>query len=779
MNKKSKKNKTQPWTPVKMKMVEMGNALPSNITKEQRIELLKHLGKKSKQLFGVKLNEMDKWFIEYDALYLLSFCVYYFQASVEGIDKEATGEDYFHPFYIELLQALSLRTKRSDSLKPLHEESLNLWKDVRELGELSGYKHFDFPENVITDFDLNAYWIRMEMMAQTTAVRNWAYDHQMKKIAMDLCHSIDKEFELKKGFKPEVLVDVLLNITESRNTTLNIHRNKLRGFAVANNSNDAFNEYENAFPKSEKILTEEREIVWEKLNKNLTRLKHQLIAYSDYHLADIFTFSLDEIYNTLNKDSISEEKLREILDALSLEFGELENSNKEFFILDNPIHKKPLIRLGNDTYFTSISGSIPHLTLSILEDFIKTDTGLIKKYNQNKAKYLETTLNRIFTDAFPNGKVFQGSTWECPETGKVFENDLIITIEDFAIIVEAKSGSVSPYAKRGEPTRLFETLKELIEEPSLQAIRFQKYLKENNKEHHFKTRKGSTNIIDSSKIKYYIPIGVTFSHLGMISSNLKKLIDANIIQRDISELAPSFCLPDLETIFELLPLECEKIHYFSRRREFEAHVDYQGDEGDLLAFYLENGFNIGEDEYNGNIVFNLVPKSKELDPYILGIRKGFTVTKPELSMTKLWRTILTELSINRPPNWLQTSFILLNASKKDQKKFEKAMNTLKSKILTNKTSFRHNWLNFYSGPDRRKYLIIGYPYNNISETERHKTILKLISDQSEELLRGTVLIGKDCRYSDYPFDTIACSLDTNLYDDIYYNSNESKKSNPT
>jgi hypothetical protein len=54
------------------------------------------------------------------------------------------------------------------------------------------------------------------------------------------------------------------------------------------------------------------------------------------------------------------------------------------------------------------------------------------------------------------------------------------------------------------------------------------------------------------KIKYFIPLGVTLTHLGMMGCNLKQLIRAGVTKKTIEELAPSINLTDLESIFSLL-----------------------------------------------------------------------------------------------------------------------------------------------------------------------------------------------------------------------------------
>src|SRR3546814_7468980 len=136
------------------------------------------------------------------------------------------------------------------------------------------------------------------------------------------------------------------------------------------------------------------------------------------------------------------------------------------------------------------------------------------------------------------------------------------------------SASVSDPARRGAPSRLAETLRELIESPSEQALRFIDRLKSEPGVHKFRTKRGVVNEIDSGAVKHYIPIGVTLSHLGFIASNLKKLIAAGIVDKKLEDLEPSINITDLESVIELLTREVKKVQYLSRRSEFEEHMEY-------------------------------------------------------------------------------------------------------------------------------------------------------------------------------------------------------------
>lgn len=409
-----------------------------------------------------------------------------------------------------------------------------------------------------------------------------------------------------------------------------------------------------------------------------------------------------------------------------------------------------------------------HLGVDLLERFISNNKELRTEYTQKKGKYLENRVRKLFGESFPDAQIVAGSIWKCTQTNKEFENDLIILVDDFAIIVECKSGSVSPPAKRGAPDRLIKTMQELIIAPSEQAIRFENYLKQNKKLHEFKTKSKSEskNILDNTKVKYYIPLAVTLSNLGSIGCNLKKLIEAKVTSLKFEDLAPSISITDLEVIFDILTFRSEKIHYLSRRREFTAHINFQGDEMDLFGFYLDNGFNIGETEYDGTLAFNLTLKSKDIDPYFIGKERGVKVKKPFLQKTKYWSDILSKLE-KESPNWLMASYILLNLPKEDQIKFEKGLKQLTNMILRGKCEKPHNYMEMHCGPDRRKFIIVGYPYINITKEVRNDIINQIVASfEGRDDVRGLLILGYNLAGFNYPYSVVAGNLNTRFLDKL-------------
>ncbi|WP_243345754.1 hypothetical protein [Parabacteroides sp. FAFU027] len=763
--KNPKKRNPKPYEVVKQEFVQMENPFPADIPFEKRIEFLLEIGNKAKNDFESDYPKLIHFFKEYDSLYLCSFCAYYFSLNKEGIDEEAVnGYLDFAPFHLEILQCISLMFEQNLSAKPLHESIEEFKTTIKNLSQNHSFMSFLLVEKAETQEDISKMLLRTEMMNHTRAVRNWAFVQQMETTAYDLAELIEDRFVTSLGFSPKNFLDILFSLVSLTEEKINIHLRKTSSFCRMKKYNEVFDKYEKCFRHVKCTDDSTRKRLWDRYGKDIKTLKALLLQHSDLFLSDIFTHSSSEIHSHLSGE-IPENEICNVLDKLSFKFGELSQINKDHIFLDNPVHSKPFINIDGDKYFSVITHMFSHLGVDLLEKFISNDNELKKEYALKKGKYLEAKVEQLFRQSFPDAQIFTGSLWKCPTENKEFENDLIVLIEDFAIIVECKSGTVSPPARRGATERLSGTLQKLIIEPSEQAIRFENYLKKHKQTHTFKTKSGAKNQIDSTKIEYYVPLGVTLSNLGSIGCNLKNLIDSKITSHKLSELAPSISLTDLEVIFEVLPLQAEKIHYLSRRREFEAHLNFRGDEIDLFGFYLDNGFNIGETEYDELFHIDLTLKSKALDPYFIGKHRGVNVKKPYLRKTKYWNDLLVTLEKNAK-NWLHMSYILLNMPEEDQLKFEKTLKHLSDRVIKGKCIQRHNWLIMDCGPKRRKYAIVGYPYKDTDKETRNAIINDIVVSCDKENIRGIVILGYNLDSKNYPYSVVAGSLKTDFFDSL-------------
>ena len=585
----------------------------------------------------------------------------------------------------------------------------------------------------------------------------------MERVTLEVADLVEYDFEKLYKLNPRLLFSALFKAAEQTNQRLNEHLNKLRKVIKEKSYKKMMESYNKAFPDNDSIDEESMEELWEHAGKNIKNLGYMIIAHADLRLPDIYSLDINDLADHYG-DKSKKKELSAMMDNLSYEFEALKDNNPEHFVLANPVHLCPFIKVENNSYFSAVLGIIRHLSLGILENLISTESNLKTKYEDTlKPNYLEEKMTSLFRDGFPNASIYKNVKWHNNQDGRDYETDLVVIIDSFILVIEAKAGHIPPIAQRGEPVSLFRTLQRLIEEPSEQAHRFINFLKSERKVHKLSCAGGSCEI-DSDKLNYFIPLGVTFSHIGMISSNLKKLIEAKVTSKSIKELAPSISLTDLESVFELLNLEAEKIHYLERRREIEDHVDYEGDELDLLGLYLDNGFNIGEAEYKDKAPINMLLKSKELDPYFVGSNEGVNVKKPILEMTDWWRDILTFFMHRKAKNWMETSYIMLSSTKEDQEKFIKMLKSLCEKVKKGKVHQKHNWVSFQTGPEQRRFLIIGYPYIGLGKKERDDVMMEILHSKEAEESRGVAIIGLNLDREDYPYSVMAGRLDTNLFD---------------
>jgi hypothetical protein len=223
-----------------------------------------------------------------------------------------------------------------------------------------------------------------------------------------------------------------------------------------------------------------------------------------------------------------------------------------------------------------------------------------------------------------------------------------------------------------------------------------------------------------------------------------------------SQNAITLTLADLEIAFELLEGACQKLHYLARRSEFQAQASYLGDEADLLAFYLDTGFNIGESEFNGEVLF-LTGMSKELDPYFIAKSDGRRVKKPSLRLTKWWRAMLNSLEARGAPGWSDVGRSLLNVPALEQDNFERQFQKIRVSLKRRARKRRTpDNVVMITGPPQRRDAFVAWAYAGLDRTQRNTKMDNIARGVlSSEKLHQLVFVGVDLGLNDYPYSVIA------------------------
>ncbi|MBV9469681.1 MAG: hypothetical protein JO316_16365 [Abitibacteriaceae bacterium] len=730
------------------------------MAQQEIIEHHRAKGEAANSVFTIAFQELQQLIKSLDPIHLLSmFGFYDLNVSVtkSGQIEDISEERPIYQPDAELVQAITLQSSwNATDCRPVMPEDFT---KIRELN-ISVRKTFNDRRSASLDPSMSMQQIRrletLEVMrSQTQLLRGWAYPQKSKRILTQLFMPLDDEIERSIGVRIEHLIDMFFGIVETVEERIAAHKNLLVPMIRATTVQSAVEEYCRSFNLSDETdgLTE---LVKER-NLSLDGVRSLLLSHSDLSLPSIFIFNVQDFASKYMKP-INPSKLQVVLESLAYSFGELSTYNPEHFFLSNPIWYHPLIRLNEDSFFYPIVNIFNSFPIEMTEEVVKLDPEIFKKYEILRGDFLEEEIEKLFKSAMPSARVYRGSQWHDSAENKDFENDILVLIDSHLIVVEAKSGKVTAPARRGGEQRLQHTIQKLLIDASEQANQFANYLEQNRGVHKLPNRSGGVHRIDTSNISKVIRLNITLDTLGTLNARWPDLQEAGFIPEH-TYIAPTITLADLEIIFEILTGTCQKLHYLIRRAEFEVNVDYIADELDLLAFYIETGFNVGEAEFE-NVPLIIYGMSKAFDPYFMSQFSGVEVSKPHPHITNWWLDTLRQIEERQPSRWTEMGYILLNLSYEDQCSFEDQFKRVQRIVKSHWRMKNHkNVILHTSGPSKRRTALAGLAYKQMTIEKRNEWLREAGANVALDAPSDrAVVIGVDIDRSDYPYSIIACFL---------------------
>lgn len=727
----------------------------AGLSETEVTKVVRNMAVEADKTFRDSFSRLQRKIRRSDPLLSLSWFATYFLSGPLGYDPEVEKADPILQHHVEILQALTLvLPEDSFEHKPVTPSHARELEDLLRTTSRSFHiRRLASLREVESLKPRRRAAIIEAMRLHTQVVRNWGYPEQIAQIVRTVFAPLEEDIEKKTGVRVRHLIDMCLAIIRRSEDRLNAHRDLVRPILKARTAKQAVDRYLKVRPDvaSERhrllALAEEFE--------SLEGFAGALICHTDMLLGDIYTFTLDDFVSAYPAP-IARENLRTILVRWSHPFGSLTDFDPEHIFLANPIWARPLLQLSDEVFAWPIPGLFFHSCFGLMESVINGDSELVSRYEKCRSMFLEDEIEGLVRNAFATALVFRGCVWHDKETGKTYENDLLVVLDSYAIVIEAKSGRVTAPARRGAPSRLEAEIDELIAEPSEQACRFADFLKNHPAEHQFTTVSGRTNNVDASQVRHVVRLGITLECLAALGTRLPELCASGFLVEDPAKLTPNISLADLEIIFEILEGLCTKIHYLVRRAEFDQNARYTGDELDLLVFYLKTGFNIGETEFKGPPLL-LGPLSKELDPYFVTRAHGKSAPKPSPRRTAWWDDILTRMESGPIPRWTDVGYIMLNVSYEDQRKFQRMFSVVKRNVIKNWQKRGHrNSLVLLSGPPQRRDVIVGLAYKNVDKNTRNGMMVSLAADEMRKAkVPMALVIGVDVDREDYPY-TVLC-----------------------
>jgi hypothetical protein len=170
--------------------------------------------------------------------------------------------------------------------------------------------------------------------------------------------------------------------------------------------------------------------------------------------------------------------------------------------------------------------------------------------------------------------------------------------------------------------------------------------------------------VDVTHIKIFLPLTITFENLGEVGAHIRSLKNSGYIGSQVQTI-PSMSIFELETTFEILTSEAQKLHYLQWRASLESKTYYTGSSIDLLGVYVSDGF-VETFNSNENDLLVLANQSEIFDLYLLRDYFKELATKPSRNFTEWWQSMLQKAETTKFPGWTELTGILLNASYQDQ-----------------------------------------------------------------------------------------------------------------
>lgn len=370
------------------------------------------------------------------------------------------------------------------------------------------------------------------------------------------------------------------------------------------------------------------------------------------------------------------ERIRQLLDRLSIEPGALAATDPAHLHLANPVWRKPFVKDGGRWFCFSpgtLFSSQPDVLNELAGDISSEPVQLVGKA---RGDALEDLVAEPLESMFPHGRLLRSVMWN-DASGKEYETDAILLIDGIALIFESKGDVLSLTGRRGSNT-WFKEFDDIVVKASLQAWRLEKALRDPSRST-FELRSASGVVtIQKGEIRHVVRFGASLERVTMASygveGELRKRID-----RAGGKSMPIFTVGDLWQVRDLIASEGERLHFILRRAELEQDFEFVADELDLIAHYLRTGFVRMFSRQDRRIV-SLYGLSDFLRPYQKGTPNYQADVEFPQRVTAWWAEIIRKLEADQRPLWTDRVYDLLNVPLASQQRFENDIALLRDKM---------------------------------------------------------------------------------------------------
>lgn len=512
----------------------------------------------------------------------------------DGIEDEKIKYDDEIEVLLEYALSIAMSSANESDIIPTQDDIDFIYNQLSKIKaninfwELSS----DIPANG-NEFD---HWLRTNIMQDSINVRGNGYHVHIEEVYKEVFQAHDGFLEQYYGFSSKDIYNVMMKLDS-------LVYSKIGNPYGSMQAHRRFTEWMD--------LTNEDEVMQVMIETGKHFIQQFTEANPDLYdesVPDkIFAHPLNNIsgYNKIFWVIPKTEKEEKIFNQLSVNYGEntvflQPDKFKAFPLNDSLIKSKPLVK--DNERFYHFSTNLPFRNIfKITEELLKSADHIY--YNNyfmgnseatTKDNYVELKTKLLFEKLLPNANFYHSLDYSILDKGelKKTELDVLGLSEDSVYIIEVKSGELNTKHRRGAVKGLKDRLNETINAGSFQCHRALNYIQESDEPifEYIENATRNSLKINKEQITNYYKISVTFEHFASVSTNLKYLVDSNILCEDY-KWTWIVSLYDLMIFSELIESENDFKEYLEYRIGLYDRNDIEfSDEIDILGFFMDGNF---------------------------------------------------------------------------------------------------------------------------------------------------------------------------------------------
>ena len=368
-------------------------------------------------------------------------------------------------------------------------------------------------------------------------------------------------------------------------------------------------------------------------------LQHKKVNETSSVSIDSFIYSREDILKFISEidrqeaaDCFSIDSMLSFIKAFSLTSACLENLN-EFQNFDdfNPITAFPFIKLAEDKYLLLDSYTLSQAFYETPFFWLNDDEKYRNIASDNRGEFTENWTYQICCDIFGKSNVWKNidlysqSSPTQSKKDKIGEIDILVNINGFALIFQAKSKKLTLESRKGNIPKIEDDFSKAIQQAYNQAFECSEVLLANNY-----TAKIDDKDIELPEINYCVPICVLSEHFPALTAQIRWLLE----EKQHMHIAPAlvFDVFLLHLMHLTLPTPLDFLHFIhslsKSRTQFLAQTQI-----DLLSVHLNRNFLCSSDADMFMLDNGL---SAELELFLLKIRGRIKTNDKEIEIPSCW-----------------------------------------------------------------------------------------------------------------------------------------------